>query len=478
MQEIIPTIERTWRESSRENEHVVTVIDIDTVPLSECTAIILSADQVVITCFTVKLARVAQFLRNNLSWDGRFIIYLHNQATISCWPLFQWGLGNNLWKKDIFISSSDRDAKTQELNFKAPHIKILPFTLPEENIGPMNAHSPGFPIRFVYSGRISSQKNLHTLLMSYRLFLDQMNSLSSKLIFYGGEDNLGSPHQAIKGDGYQLFLDSLVESLKLKNHVEFCGHLERDELHEKLKEHHILVTASLHSDENFGMSVLRSLCMGAPVVATSWGGHDDFSKHFSNQISLVKVHKSSNGPWVDIQNFAQAMKDAIAKIHHLTLVTIPEYYQRKSVSMKIFELSKFKNDEIGLLQQSELSKNIFSQKEQIEEKEKHPTKIFHGYKDPLAQPFFAAYGMNEEIHKDDFEGAHFWAVPYLVIESKIVKIYDPHKDQVILQDNGLPTVKLLGLDGLSKGSVSYEMAILLKERGYAGVKEGALNENT
>ncbi|MES2965542.1 MAG: glycosyltransferase family 4 protein, partial [Bdellovibrionota bacterium] len=309
MQEIIPMIEMAWKLAAGPR-HRVRIVDVGQEKISDYLADVVQADQVVFTCFTAKLARLGEFLRRSANVDGRWIVYLHNQATIGCWPLFAWGMGEQLRSDDVFISSSTRDARTLKLTFPEGDVRVHPFPLPLPLIEMTKVKSTKRTSpTFVYSGRLSSQKNVHTLIYAFSLYVNRNGP--AKLVLFGGEDGLGSPNMGFKDEGYESYLRRLVSTLGIEDRVEFAGALPRAELHERLRTPHVLVSASLHSDENFGMSALRSLCMGAPCVLSAWGGHWDFAKDFSSQLQLVAVHGSDWGPWIDAGEFANAMAKAL-----------------------------------------------------------------------------------------------------------------------------------------------------------------------
>src|SRR3954462_3763771 len=62
MQEIVPLIESCWLGSARKGRHQVIVLDVDRLSIPELLPELMSADNVVFTCFTVRLARIGELL--------------------------------------------------------------------------------------------------------------------------------------------------------------------------------------------------------------------------------------------------------------------------------------------------------------------------------------------------------------------------------------------------------------------------------
>jgi hypothetical protein len=247
-------------------------------------------------------------------------------------------------------------------------------------------------LHFVFSGRLSSQKNLHTLLDAYRIFRERTDVLPSSLTFFGGEDFLGSPNMGTKDSNYAKLLRETVIKLELTNCVEFSGFLEREELHRRLTLPHILVIPSLHSDENFGMSALRSLCYGMPVVLSDWGGHGDFSLKFSNQVFLTRVLSSPSGPYISASELADSMQLATKQSYFEP--KIPSDYSLASISDSYRTLAQETNrTNVQPLLPSLLAEKILENRRQFAASNPVSMQIFSSYSDPLVKPFFEAYGM-------------------------------------------------------------------------------------
>lgn len=391
MQEIIPSLEQLWLQSQQQGSHDVKSVNIDKMPMKEYLPLLFAADNIVISCFTFKMAQLTKFFRDELCLKARYVIHLHNQSTIACWPFHKFSLGGTLREDDIFISSCSRDQATFCLGFENARVECVPFTF---NKGMAPSDSRPLVNRddknFVYIGRLSVQKNLHTLLWAFSLFLKRQSSFQGKLVFVGGEDDLGSPNMDMKSSGYMDYLKHLVRALSLENKVEFLGHMQREDLYRQLEEQdYVFVTPSLHSDENFGMAAFRALVEGRNAVLTDWGGHTDYVNNFADQLQLIPVYGEEKGPWVSPYELATGLEKSLAKQAHK--YSLPNYYSSKDISQKYRDIAFRKELILAPLKKSDLAASVLKSREVYSSSS--ATKIFSSYEDPNVQPFFRGYGM-------------------------------------------------------------------------------------
>lgn len=459
MQEIIPAIERTWMKSARPSSetsfgHEVVRFNIDGTPMSAYIPHALQADNIVLTCFNHKMARVGKVLRESLGLEARYFIYLHNQATIACWPFHAWGLANHLREDDVFLSSCKLDQEAFSLSFEKARSELIPFTEPPHFEDHKKTAAPSDPneVPFVYVGRISEQKNLHTLIYAFSLFLKSHPSYRGQLRIYGGEDHLGSPNMGKVSASLAEILRDLCDTLDVKERVQFLGFRPREEIQRHLSQtEHIFVSPSLHSDENFGMAAFYSLTLGQQVVLSRWGGHVDFADHFEQQVKLVNVYGDQMGPWVDPYEFARAMSEAHKDIPLRIQALTPVRYKESSVAESLYKLAIEKTPSGPLLKPSELTKKVLEKREIYSSD--NPCRIFDSYEDSLAQQFFNAYGMRSFDFKSSSPRS-LKLPPWVHIEGNQVIIKDPHR--------GHKTVPIS-----SKGALDEETTHLLLKNGWA-----------
>lgn len=75
----------------------------------------------------------------------------------------------------------------------------------------------------------------------------------------------------IGGDGPErLYLETLVDQLKIRNHVIFLGMLSRNEVLEEIQKADAFTLSS--EFETFGVVLIEALALGKPVIATKCGG--------------------------------------------------------------------------------------------------------------------------------------------------------------------------------------------------------------
>ncbi len=471
MTEIVPHLERLWKESECSDTHKVDVINIDNLNLSSFFYLLLQANNIVFTVFTVKLAKIAKAIRLDLHLDARYIFHLHNQATIACWPLYEWGMGDVLRESDIFISTCSRDKNALKLCFYNPTVEVIPFglsTIPglelKSNSFKSNA---GDKITLAYVGRISVQKNLHTLLYSLYLFKKKKPDINFSLDIYGKEDNLGNPNMELDFLNYLDYLKKLAELFHLQKIVTFKGFYSREKLYQELTvKKHIIVSTSIHSDENFGMAIFRSLCLGAQAVITNWGGHADFKKNFPNQVHYVKAYESSYGPFVSPFDFIKSLKEAIETYDNIILPSLPKIYQDKTLSEKYKALSTSKYDNFNILKRTDLAVKIHHNRNMFLQRSSKGCKIFHSYGDENASLFFVAYGMESRCDMFYREHEKLYIPPWVAVESDMITIKCPHRGQIQIEKKATKSIVNI-LDAYEMAhQISFECAKELWQRGF------------
>jgi glycosyltransferase involved in cell wall biosynthesis len=478
MQEIIPLIERNWRGSRARGRHEVVCRDVDQYSISELMPELLSADNIVFTCFTVRLCRLGELLRKSFGVEARYIIYLHNQATILCWPFHVWGMGGQLREDDVFISTSTADAGTFRHSFERARALVIPFTVPGLKKAYLVAPSGRAEVPFVYAGRLSVQKNLHTLIYALRLMSDEHPRLRWRLQIYGKDDDLGSPNMGMPSSRYEESLRMQVRLLGLGDRVEFMGYQRRAQLHRNLfSRRHVAVSASLHSDENFGMAQFRSLCRGNPAVLTRWGGYADFGSQFGNRVRLAPVDETPRGPWVDPQQFARllgaAARDYLAG--GPTRVRVPSYYREDEISSRLRKLALEARAPGPPLELTRLAERILRRQAAFEKRRPGSGQIFESYADDAARVPFRGYLMSPPAFKKRLragQASRLFCPPWVALKSRFVRVDDPHRGRlkIRLHKPASQAVTLSDWFGKSR-SVSATTAARLVSLGYAHCRE-------
>src|SRR6185437_1839346 len=429
MQEIIPAIERVWTGIGQSGREDVQMLCVPLEPEIE-QRLQISASQlkrIVITSMAPEAVRVALLLRVQMKVAAPMIIYISGDPIEG---FYTWGpIANFLTKRDILVVSCEAEATAVRRYFPNAEISIIPFPLMDQfKLANGSQYSKGDTVRLAYVGRVSEQKNLHTLLFSLwlmRTYFDYVPRI--KLDVYGGQDNHGSPNMGLAFPDYDAYLQRLTGSLNLEEMVTWHGFKPREWLFDNVHlSPHILVSPTLHSDENFGSSVLASLANGHQVVTTAWGGHFGFQEWFPQQLMLVPVHRSTMGPVVHPILLANTILQSIGEMPRAVVKEAildrarTEFSERTAIARALELLSRPDGDPVPL------EKSPIQQ--YIEEKRTLSggiRQIYSSYEDPVAQIFFEAYGMKEPLIFD--ERSSYILPPWAEYNGHSLRIVDPHR---------------------------------------------------
>ena len=422
-------IEKTWMGASKSNIHKVHCIDVDQAKLPEYLQLLMQADQIVLTCFTFKLIQIAQFLRRDFRPDLRFIIYVHNQASIAFWPFRSLGLGDLLRTDDVFIVSCSLDLELVKKTSENLRVELLPFTLDRLGLSNMAASSKRTPKKFVFIGRLSPQKNLHSLIYAFSILKVQQPESDVTLELYGREDDLGSPNMGLEFPHYLRYLQTLSNELNISDSVLFKGHVDRGILEQSLSgSGTVFVSPSLHSDENFGMAAFSALLHGRVALLSHWGGHVDFAKHFPDQVHFVNVHSSEAGPFIDIVELVKEMSNLLGADPVLQSKKMPLYYQEYSISERLLKLALEPKFQGEALQFTMLADQVWQAQKKFQGKSVRQCMIFADYSDQRAHEFFRGYGMgrnSESYTSEQISQVKF--VPWAKLQELGLLVEDPHR---------------------------------------------------
>lgn len=441
MNEIIPWIIRLWERWSLKRGHKVLVLDVDEDETTKIFSELFTSDLVIVTSFTTSMARVIYLARKKLQMPLKCVVYLHNQATIACWPFYEWKMGDVLDTGDIFVGSCSRDKASMDACFKNAQTVVHPFSLDEYSLQ-INPPAQTDIAHFVFIGRISPQKNLHTAIWALHLLTIDQPELKWKFELYGSEDHYGSPLMGIGCDTYQEFLTELIEKYELTERIIFRGFQDRSKIQEEMSDHQrIFLAPSLHSDENFGMAAFRSLSQGHKVLLSDWGGHGDYKDHFKENLFLVKVRESQSGPCIDAQDLTDKMVQAAQSASSHT--TNSAYYTEEEIFTVLDSISLPKKSGHVPVERNELGKRIHEKRNhyyQLELAEKENTtepisgcRIFENFSDEDSLVMFRAYGMNTPVKEHTGPGLR---APWVHPSEDGLIIYDPMKGQENIPNSG------------------------------------------
>jgi glycosyltransferase involved in cell wall biosynthesis len=429
MQELIPAIERVWTGIGQSSREDVRMFRVPLAPEIE-QRLRTSASQlkrIVIAVATPGTVKIALLLRLQMKVAAPMIIYSYGDATDGFH--FFGALANVLTEADMFVVSCEAEAVAFRCCFPNAQVSVIPIPLVDQfKVNGEERDTRHKTVRLAYVGRVSEQKNLHTLLFALWILRTLYGRVPSiKLDVYGGQDNLGSPNMGLKYPNYFAYLQGLTELLGLEDMVTWHGFKSRGWLFDKVHlTPHILVSPTLHSDENFGSSVLASLVNGHQVVTTAWGGHFGFQEWFSQQLVLVPVHRSTMGPVVDPVLMANAVLRAInrmstANLDEATLDQARAAFLESTVTSHTLEMLSRPGGRPVSLEKSPTQRHIDERRAFFG----GTRKIYADYADPVAHIFFEAYGMNEPLTFQ--EQSSYVLAPWTSYSNYVLRVDDPHR---------------------------------------------------
>ena len=151
---------------------------------------------------------------------------------------------------------------------------------------------------FVYSGRISFQKNIDVLIKIFDL-ISTFTLKKAKLVLAGPWDDILVPYfgkRGVCGSYYHYFHHSMKDPLG--ENILFTGNLSSEDLVALYSAADGFLSLSTYNDEDFGMSPAEALCLGLPCLLSDWAGYSNFQE-YSKNVNLIAVKKNSTRPLVD-----------------------------------------------------------------------------------------------------------------------------------------------------------------------------------
>lgn len=169
---------------------------------------------------------------------------------------------------------------------------------------------------FVYSGRLSYQKNIHLVLDTFSKVAQKWSR--AQLFFYGNPDHLGEPffqRWEVKGEYFREIYEAFSKYPDdIKARIHFKGHATHVELRSIYQGADFLINLSTHNDEDFGMSVAESMCSGLPSLLTAWGGLNGFwLREYPEAVHYVPVTIGQKNKIIDEKQVIAAMEEILAK---------------------------------------------------------------------------------------------------------------------------------------------------------------------
>ncbi len=263
----------------------------------------------------------------------------------------QWLSIEDILKKTPLriICASDKQKLLLEnlLNIQASSISIIPFPVDETRFYYKNEKRNDEKFNFLYTGRVSDQKNIIELINTFHHFNTSLNPQTT-LTIAGPYDDLGIPFlgKSMKPGAYGLTIENLVQKLKNKN-IFLLGNLNHDDLLIQYNKSDAYISLSTHNDEDYGMSPAEALCSGLDCLLTDWAGYSSFKKNHPNNVVLSKVELKGSKNLPD-------RSDVIKKMNIISL-------NKKSLKQKEL-LSKEAHKTLGIKSSKERLTTILNDK--------------------------------------------------------------------------------------------------------------------
>ena len=136
-------------------------------------------------------------------------------------------------------------------------------------------------IALVFTGRLSRQKRIHTLMNLFAETVTETKTQNLHLFLYGNPDHIADPFMGkweTEGEYFRKIY-RLYEKMPtaIKSKIHFMGGVPNSELKAVYHGADYLMNLSVHNDEDYGMSVAEAQCSGLPSVLTDWGGLASFA---------------------------------------------------------------------------------------------------------------------------------------------------------------------------------------------------------
>jgi glycosyltransferase involved in cell wall biosynthesis len=384
MQEVFPQIEECWAKTHTDSK----IINVDFEPLREYIKFIISCDVLILIAFNETISRLIIHLRKTLNIQIPLILHLYGYATIACWPLKRFGMLEVLNAGDVFIGTCPGDLKCMELSFKNSQTLNIPYPyIPYDFEKKLIKRERVF----AYIGRISDQKNVEIIIEAYKLLLNFENSKNiPPLLIYGKEDFLGWPNCGIEASNCLEKIKKLITEYSLTDRVLLMGFEERENIYHNIGKDHIFLSASTHSDENFGMAAMRSLAIGGNAVLSSWGGHIVFKNKHPDRVELIDVELEKCIAKVSPVKFALGMQKALKIKFQDQLPRLSDYFNAGEIINsfeKILNKIEYKSEKLEV---TDVATIIYNQQIYYESMG-YKQRAFKGHDDPLSLIFKKAY---------------------------------------------------------------------------------------
>jgi glycosyltransferase involved in cell wall biosynthesis len=209
----------------------------------------------------------------------------------------------------LFVCASQKQAKLLNQFFagdKNP-VHVIPFPVSENDYFYSNdlretfrasLEVPANECLFLYSGRLSQQKNVLQLIRAFDLYQRQIHAAST-LWLAGPLDDICNPYLGQESaPGLMAYsLQGLIQEVfpgERSEKIRYLGNLDPARLNKAYNAADVFVSLSTHNDEDYGMAPAEALMTGCACVLSDWGGYSSFKNIAPELCELIRVQTSSN----------------------------------------------------------------------------------------------------------------------------------------------------------------------------------------
>ena len=296
-------------------------------------------------------------------------------------PRGGWGLdfqARYLTTNDPLVANCAADLELARKFFGNADARVVPFAYDERAYYPVDEaersalrRKLGFREQdrvLVYAGRITLQKNVHTLLRVFGAV--QRIVPDACLVIAGPTMEHGSLEFGVTPLNLANTVRKTISSLGIpEDRVRLLGNVTVNSLRGLYNVADVKVNMTLHHDENFGLTQVEAMACGTPVVGTAWGGLQDT---IVDGVSGYKVSASLTGSgvkaswWEAVNRIVSLLEDPAARerFRESCVRHAAEHYSQARYEAALVELLESSVAAAGSpsepLQVSEFAKELWS----------------------------------------------------------------------------------------------------------------------
>lgn len=199
-----------------------------------------------------------------------------------------WPVQNcRLW----VLANSVKDFMVTVLKIPANNISVIPRELIQKTNTEVNRVPTN---QYIYAGRLSRQKNIKDLLLTY--YFLQNNDAGSTLNLYGNFDDVYHYDQGRFQfeHSFKTGAQSIIENLNWNNEPVFNENKTTEEWLNSINTNQTLLSFSSYYMEDFGVSIAEVQEANIPTIISDWGGHKDLQNKLSYRFSSQYLASQSS----------------------------------------------------------------------------------------------------------------------------------------------------------------------------------------